>query len=266
MPLYMDYCYYSGGLGDFMRSALAFYSFAKANCHPFYLNITSHPIGIYFKNNLRDLQNYDITYNDVSGRTSLGLNSFLERIRNDQSFNIRIISNICDFLDINVLKANTSEFLKMLELTSEAEAHISKLLDIKDGQILPAYTSLHLRCGDHYMSHNDNRFHTDNRLSNCDVSSKLSVLTSNYPKPVIFHCDSQKVKDDVCDRCGFLTLKLDIGHTAHQVTQSQHLDALAEFFIIGRANQVVMYTPSGWLSGFSYWSAILHGKTPIIIR
>jgi hypothetical protein len=261
MPIYFDYRHYCGGLGDFLRSALAFFSHAKAHNVEFYLNITTHPIGKYFRKNIPATLSYNRSFRDVSAEITPELINLLQYIITNKNDNIQIISNIHNFVEIDVMKMYSNEFLKLLELTDEVESHISQLLQ----SIPPNYTSLHLRCGDHHMNHNDERQDYDNRIANYDIYGKLSSLFQDGQKSILFHCDNEKIKTDIVKVCGFNYLNLNIGHTAHLITDGQYLDTLSEFFIIGRASEIYIYAPSGWVSGFSQWSSIIHSKKYTII-
>ena len=271
MPVYFNYGHYCGGLGDFLRSALAFFSFCKHNGVEFYLNITDHPVGKYFKNNINNpvLHHHSQSLFDID-QNSPQVGQSLQYIVDHKDHNVIIMSNIYTFIDLEIMKKYAAKFLELIEVTSEINDRVNQLCQtcslLRDGS--SNYESFHLRCGDLHMLHTDYKQDDSdfsNRIGGVDIHNKLSTLFKDNPSKILFHCDNEMIKREIASKYGFAVLDVSIYHIAHKANDEQYIDVLAEFLIMGRASKIYHYAPK-WVSGYSKWSAFIHGKEYEIIN
>ena len=122
MPIFFDYEDDCGSLSKFLTSVFSVYSHCRINNTEFFLNIT-HPIGVYFKNNLKEPQKYNQRFKYLRGETMNTISRFLDWYPKTK---VRLVSNLC-FLEYNQMKPYFQDFLELIQPTDEIENRIKEL-------------------------------------------------------------------------------------------------------------------------------------------
>jgi len=257
--------YLAGGIGDILRAALSFYVFAKRHNIPFYFDFSAIP-GLrncfeYPKFDYNSNYNPIVHIEFVGGfatRDNQVIQQIYDRILNEPA-NYRITSNIFGFESWQDISASLSTF--PLKPSKQVEERIQEIINEKN------YISVHIRCGDVYMSNKSAQYClTDRRISlNLafidDFLEKVMPLVENSNKTVIVHCDNDIFKDLLRKKTSFFTiLNLKIQHSALRPETSGdntgYIDTIAEFYILTRASTIIQYN----YSGFSHWASVLGGN------
>jgi len=258
--------YYSGGLGDFFRSAISFYALSKKNNYKYEFNFDKRPeLNICFNTNTHnknDLKNISITkYGEYVNKYDIqNIINLLE------SNNVNIISNIFGIESSEYILSLVDEFNKLIKPSEIVLNEIDKILinnSLKDKE----YISIHIRCGDKYLNNQDIYCKEDERLSisTClnDIENKINHFNNNHNPNnllLVIHSDSEILKSKFKDK--YIVIDTIIQHTAiHSDTKNDmngFISTVAEFYIMSKSKSIIQIT----YSGFSQWSSIL-GKVPL---
>jgi hypothetical protein len=254
--IFLKYDYSRGGLGDFVRGALATYTFCKERSIDFNFYIPEHPIRECFE------------YIDIKPQTSIELiydvgdtngAKLLECIfENNPSEEIILTTNAFEFVKENNLRASVSEFAKYFrpsDIVKERMAQIYKSLNVEPKN----YVSLHVRCGDAFMCDYDRYCPGDARCEPSaalkDIEIAITEIRRETKLPILFHTDSEALRAAV-QHLPVRPLESRIQHTAQHSENgcsADYYDSVAEFFIISQAAHVY-YTVA---SGFPRWASVI---------
>jgi hypothetical protein len=241
------YNYGDGGIGDMLRSMLAYFVYCKKNNIEYYIYFNNHPYEFCFKKQNIPIKENDIVYRfiDIGSTSTEKTRKFLEEILDTSKIWI-IRSNIFDFEPD--IKKYTKQFLEFLELSDIIKERLNKFnFD---------YVSIHIRRGDIFMPNVN--IQSDSRLNDIDkIISNISDIKKDIKEPVLIFSDSVEIKKYYQSE----SLNTNIHHTAIKTNDYQKdiqgtIDSVFEFFVIGNSTRVISLSNSG----FSYWAAFIHDK------
>lgn len=263
--------YAEGGIADFIRSCLAYFTFCKKNDIKYYYYFpVDHSFSICFKKHLSNLPEIKEEFCDVSGKKTNKTDEILNTIKNNKNENYLIRSNIFEFVSYSEMKENIIEFLDFFSLSSVILNNMSKLInDEKE------YVCIQVRCGDSFMEKVKNvsegvriNPNSENLFTNIDKS--IEFLKKEYKDlPIYFLSDNDGVKEKNKGNKNINVVNSTVRHTAY-ITDNLNdekeqynfirgnIDAVSEFFLLGRAKAVVGISRTG----FTFWSTFLH-QTPL---
>jgi hypothetical protein len=261
-----------GGIGDFIRASLSFYSLCKRYNYKYYINFDENP---YLKECF-EIEKIPIEFNNLSTEELIILDGiydknriqpYLDKIKNIKIYYLK--SNAIGFEsneNINIIK---NEYFKHILKPSQKVNNLINNIYLKYNLIDNNYVSFHIRCGDANMTNNHNNVNNyDNRinLENNDIYTYYNnIINMFYEKygcnlPLVIHSDSASFKTkikEINNKC--IILDLDITHIAENINSNEFsfVSTVGEFYIISKANKI--YLPNVY-SGFSHIASIVEGK------
>lgn len=252
--IFLKYDYYHGGLGDFVRGALATYAFCKSRNLEFHIYIPSHPLRHCFDLPLVQPEtstefDYDI------GNTRGAL--LLERIFDtNPSEEIILLTNAYEFVDDAEIRVAALTFREILRPSSPVLTRVEKIysaLNVRANN----YVSLHMRCGDAFMTDYDRYCPGDMRCEPnaalIKVKAAIDTIRYSTSMPILFHTDNYWLREKVA-ALDCITLSTAIQHTAqHAQNVEDYYDTVAEFYLLGGATTIYYIVPSG----FPRWAATI---------
>lgn len=256
--IFLKYVYYRGGIGDFVRGALATFAFCKRNRLEFYFYIPDHPLRNCFElEDVKPQTNREFIY-DV-GNTN-GAKQLENIFAQNSSAEIILITNAYQFVAEDELLAAVPEFMQVFKPSASVRAKIDQLhqtLMVGPG----AYVSLHMRCGDAYMRDYDRYCPGDARCEPAEALNKVRVAVSRIREkthlPIVFHSDNYGLRMAVAEQLNCLIPQTAIQHTAqHAIRPDDFVETVAEFFVVGQAATIYSLIPSG----FTKWAAAIFGR------
>lgn len=259
--IYWKYDYYRGGLGDFVRGALATYAFCRSRDIEFQIWIPNHPLSKCFElPTIRDVSAPEMLL-DANHTHDNGAPR--ERELLESVFAADPSAELCLITNMHTLVSDA-------ELTSAAKTfplRPSAAVTDRIAALAPpakTYVSLHVRCGDAFMPAFDRYCPGDNRCDPAaalkDVSAAITAIRRDTDLPILFHTDNEALRDAV-RHLPLIPLEGRIQHTAQHSENgdvADYYDSVAEFFIISQAAHVYYTVPSG----FPRWAAMI-GSAPI---
>lgn len=135
------------GIGDFLRSALVYYTYCKINEIEYYIDFSETYLKYCFDNKIPLINDNEIEgiYYDYEGKDT---KTFLYEIRKNKDKKYIVDSNVYNFIDKLVLdkyKKGFSEFLLFSDKIKNRSRELLKLTGINDD-----FMCIHVRCGDYY--------------------------------------------------------------------------------------------------------------------
>jgi hypothetical protein len=280
-----------GGLGDFTRAAISFYSFCVKNDLDFYIDFSenpnmSHCFDIpYIPDSIKNLQS--ISLNLIGGFCDYNtMKNILDDILNNPKV-YYIKSNYLGFEDVkDISKVRESFFKNILRPSKLVLDNIEKIYycnTIKPYQ----YVSLHIRCGDYNIQNfqnserNTGQSYLEHKsLSNIRIDLEDSCIYSIYQNyinrlkieyniqlPFIIHCDSFKFKENMKKIYPeHMYLDIDIQHTSDNIgnnSKDSFLSTITEFYIMSKSSKIFVLLidginePHTAQSGFSLMSSLV---------
>ena len=267
-----------GGIGDFIRSALSFFTLSQKMGYEFYIDLSDNiklkncfitpsiPMTVSYENfEIIKLGGGIYKYEDIE--------QTLYKIKNNPKTYI-IYSNAIGY-EKNI-SDYTSYFFSNILKPSLA---VNNLLDdiYKKYDLTPNnYVSVHIRCGDRHMGRNldgkinlqccDFRIDIDNNNSYEHFNNIINNFKNNYDIkiPIIIHSDSVLFKQKFID---FQNLDIEIQHlngfsVGSNNNDSAYISTTAEFYFIANAEKIIM--PDVY-TGFSH-SASLVNATKLYVN
>lgn len=275
MKLVHSYQYGYGGIGDMLRSMFGYFVYSKIHNIDYYLDFSKTDLKYCFDNKFdfeeANEQNKNIlSFTQIGSKSDAKTKEYLQFIldsKNNPDIVIVIYSNIFDFVSFDDLKTHRTEFLDFLKLSETVRNRIDELLK-NSGLKEKEFNSVHVRCGDHFMS--TINIDCDSRINpNDSVNIIKSIVEKNNTdgfKTLLF-TDNEPLKN-YHKNLGAKTLDINIIHSAIgplssakedlEKNKKNTIDTVAEFFIIASSNSVIAIKDSG----FSFWSTFLYG-TPL---
>jgi hypothetical protein len=248
MPLIHTYVYGEGGIGDFLRSVFAYYVYCKKNKIPYYLLIENHPFQFCFKK--QDLPSSCLTnlkmLVNIGGDHDAKTFQILQLILNGENYIIR--SNIWNFIGIDELRNHREEFVQFLNVTPLVLNNMKRIVNCSE------FSSIHIRCGDKYM--NKVNIECDSRISPSSVGKEIDKCIKYFESgPIVLFTDNEEVRK-IGRAKGLIVPDTSIQHTALISDDIQgYVDAVSEFFLIGRSREIIAFSESG----FSFWPSVMFG-------
>jgi hypothetical protein len=261
-----------GGIGDFIRASLSFFSFCQRNNIEYYINFDEN---IHLKECFELIDIPDHSSNKNTEHISLlggiytlnDLEPVLDKIINVKNI-YYIKTNALGFEnidDINKIKEHYFKYILKPSLkVIECIENIYSEYNIHDNN----YISIHVRCGDVNMNNNsannkDNRINLENDNIYCYYVDSINNFYDNYGDnlSIILHSDSQNFKTEIKNiNNKIITLDVNIKHIAENIKDSDinsYISTVAEFYIISKANKI--YMPKVY-TGFSHIASIINNK------
>jgi hypothetical protein len=263
----------SGGLGDFIRASLSFYTFCKKNNVKYYIDFSGFKfLSECFElrqitQNILNLPFENISFMNIIGEiNSEKLNDIITK---PKIYNL--ISNTIGFQKSEDINKYIDKFFdKILKPSNHVLNYINDIynkLKIEENK----YISLHVRCGDKIMCMNNN----DNpKKTHMLIDINEEKIYDNYKKyindfnkkynkmnyPIILHSDSQifknKMKKNISE---LIIIDNEIRHNSENIginTLESNIQTVAELYIIAKSHCIFTYT----YSGFSHMASLIYKK------
>jgi hypothetical protein len=261
-----------GGVGDFIRSALSFYSLAQRLKYDFFIDLSDNE---NFQQcfmtpalNLNGQTNTETIYLIGGIVTLQQMAPILEKFANNPKTYV-IYSNAIGFEPIENLQQISAEFFDvMLKPSQHVMSYVNDLLE-KHELHSDKYVSVHIRCGDKNMG-NGNNASNDYRINVDDTANyeKINEIICNFKTkhnvtiPIVLHSDSSKLKNNFKILYPeYKQIDVEIQHVAENIGSNNlnsYISTMAEFYIIANAHNIVMLDA---YSGFSHTASIINAKT-----
>lgn len=121
------------------------------------------------------------------------------------------------------------------------------------------YTSIHLRLGDKHLETDMSHVPCKHDERKFNESTLIEYINENKSKNLVFFCDNNKYKNKLKEENPSLIIANScIGHTSlSNTTNSQCLDAVTEFYLLTKSEEIVCASNSG----FSLAAALFEKKT-----
>jgi hypothetical protein len=262
-----------GGIGDFIRASLSFYSLCKRYNYKYYINFDDN---LYLKECF-EIENIPIELDNFSKEELIILNGvydenniqpYLDKIKNKKIYYLK--SNAIGFESNEKINIIRNEYFKNILIPSQKVNNFINNIYSKYNLIDNNYISIHIRCGDKNMTNNNNDVNNyDNRinLENNDIYTFYNNIINKFYKkygsnlPLVIHSDSATFKTkikEINNKC--IILDLDIKHIAENIginNENSFVSTVGEFYIISKAKKI--YLPNVY-SGFSHIASIIEGK------
>ena len=150
----------------------------------------------------------------------------------------------CIFYNVYKNDAITMPCQEVFTFTEEVKIN-GRILNVNN---VSNYISIHLRLGDKYLE-TDNSFvliKHDTRMYN--EEKLFNFINDNCNKNIIFFCDNHTYKLKIKQKFNnVIILNCDIGHTSlSNTTDTQTLDAVTEFYIMTKSEQICSASESGF--------------------
>lgn len=263
-----------GGIGDFIRASLSFYSICKKNCFEYYINFDENKIlekcfiykevpKIYLSNNyvkislpqLGEIMNEDVFITKINEHNEKIIYLYSNAIGIEKSENINLIIN--------------EYFSNILRPSEKVQNYINlcySKLKISDNN----YLSVHIRCGDKYIDPDNNNYTSiDSRINmeDNDIYNKYNNSIQKFKNdynidiPIIIHSDSDLFKKNLLKiNNEYKIIDIKVSHISEQIglkDEDSFISTIAEFFIL--VNARIIFTPYTY-SGFSHIASIIKKK------
>ncbi len=274
MVLIHSYGYGSYGIGDMIRSMLAYYTYCSINKIDYYIDFSETLLKYCFDNKVYEIKDSELTnvftdFDSFSEKTK----TILYEIKMNKEKNYYIYSNTFNFLHVDLLNKNKKNFSNFLIFSDLVKERAKELLN--EVGLTSEYICIHVRCGDHYylkdklseFSSQDIRISPEQALvkikkvlkglKNLSIAKKVLIITDNKQLKEMV----KMIRDSSFDNT--YTLNTDIYHIAikpEQVSESEteiirpYLDSIAEFYILTKSSKNICLSPSG----FSYWASYIY--------
>jgi len=268
-----------GGIGDFIRACLSFYSLSQRLNYDYYINFDEN---VYLKecfvieeipNDITNLESEEIILLD--GIYSYeSIKPILDRITsNPKVYYLKSnaigfesnenIQNIKDYFFNNILKPSH----KIINFIN----NIYNNYNIINNN----YISVHVRCGDYNMQKNldqitssiDKRINIDDNNIYEYYNKMINKVKEDYKIniPVIIHSDSVIFKNKMKEiNSEYTYLDLEIKHIAENIgidNINSFISTISEFYIISKAAKIILLNV---YSGFSHIASIIENKELLV--
>lgn len=253
----------SGGIGDFVRASLSFYTFSKKNNIKYYIDFSGYKyLDKCFElkkipENIFKMPSENIWLMNIVGNIN---NETLKKIITDQKV-YYLISNAIGFENNDdIAKYIDKFFSKILKPSDEVQNYIKNTyeqLNITENN----YVSFHTRCGDKIMCLNDNEnLNKTHLLVNIDDENIYDknikfindfVTKYNITCPIVIHSDSKIFKNKLKEKNNNLVIiDCKIRHNSENIginTLQSNIETVGEFFIIAKSKCIISITYSGFI-------------------
>jgi hypothetical protein len=259
-----------GGIGDFIRASLSFYSLCKRLNYIYYIDFNENP---YLKECFI-VQQIPQEINFLPNENLVILDGIYD-LNKIQPYLCKMIINKVYYIKTNAIGFESNDniniikdefFNKILKPSIKINMFIDNIYskyNLKNNN----YISVHIRCGDHNMqtnsNHNDNRINLDNETIYTHYINIINKFHEKYGDnlPLIIHSDSIVFKNKLKElNTKYIFLDLDIKHIAENIgtnDEKSFVSTISEFYIISKALKI--FLPNIY-SGFSHIASIIEGK------
>jgi len=271
MKLVHSYNYGHGGIGDMLRSMFSYFILSRIYEIDYYLDFSKTDLKYCFDNSFdyNSSDNIDslvLSYNQIESKSNIKTTKYINFILNTKN-SIDIInvvySNIFNFVQPEALILYKKDFLNFLRPSEAVKNRIKELL-LEAGLKEHEYKSIHVRCGDQYMSCVN--IPTDNRVSpGNSVSLIRNIVEHNKSEnfQTVLFTDNESLKNHH-EALGVKIFKTNIIHNAivpqlyseemREKNKKDTVDTVVEFFLMASSKSVMTLTDSG----FSFWSTFFY--------
>jgi hypothetical protein len=288
--------YGTGGLGDFTRAAISFYSFCVRNNLEYYIDFSENPNlskCFYVQNIPESIKTLPcLSLNLIGGICDYeSIKDILDKILTIPKV-YYIKSNYLGFEDIKYISNVRDSFFS--SVLKPSEIILEKINEIyKNNHIEPyKYISFHIRCGDYNIPNflvskrNEGQNYNQHKyLSNIRIdleNQNIYVLYQSYIEklkkeynitvPFIIHSDSLIFKENMKNLYPqHLYLDIDIQHTSDCIgnnTPESFISTISEFYIMTKSSKIFVLlieginNPNTAQSGFSLTASLVE-NTPL---
>jgi hypothetical protein len=269
----------SGGLGDFIRAALSYYSLCKRFNFEYYINFDEN-INLkkcfeiketpdsYKKLNHTDLviMNKLLDFKNIKEIEKL----FINKIKNNPNTVFYLVSNALGMespQNINLIK---DYFFKNILKPSEAIDNYIKEIYNKYNLRENEYLSVHVRCGDLHLDPDTSPLGSDVRVDLYDpniyrkFNSAIQGFKNDYNVniPIVIHSDSLIFKNNLKKiNNEYITIDNTVIHIADNrgvpKNENEYIQTIGEFFILAKSSFI--FSPYTY-SGFSHIGSLIYDK------
>ncbi len=258
-----------GGIGDFIRASISFYSICKRYGHQYFISFEGNNLlyncfeTIPIPQHINNLSKREIDL--INGTCKF---EFIQPVLDvlNQGLVCELKSNLVGFESNDNINKVRQEYLNVvLKPTNhikEAIKNIYNEYNLSDNN----YISIHVRCGDRTMGSKiskDIRVNIDSEETYKKYNGMIKYFEKIYSEnlPIVLHSDSTVFKNKMKElNPKLIILDIDIKHIAEDIgnnTPNSYISTIAEFYIISKARKI--YMPDVY-SGFSHIASILEGK------
>lgn len=276
-----------GGIGDFIRASLSFYSFSKRNNIEYYINFEENP----HLNKCFNIKSFDINTIDKNKICQLNLMRGIYTIDKTQNENYikDTLDQIINEKKVYLIKSNAIGFESNDDINNILDDYFTNILlpsdiildkikniyndfNLTDSQ----YISVHFRTGDKNMAknlkqitgHRDSRINleSDNTYNNIinyreNINQYLQSINDYNGEKIVIHSDSNFFKDNITKiDPNYIKLDIKIQHIAESIGDleiNSFIDTIAEFYILAKAKFIILVSS---YSGFSHLSSMIYKK------
>jgi hypothetical protein len=278
-----------GGIGDFLRSALSFYSLAIRCRYGFCIDLSDNPHlqqcfitpPISTHVNMKNAE----TIRLLRGIYSIDdMKCVLEKFKNQPAVYV-LYSNAIGFEKIEDLHAIIPHFFSTIIKPSQLVIDYLNNIYATYGLQKNNYISVHVRCGDRNMckrsnptvwGDGDNPNRRDFRIDvgDADVPNRYNNLIQTFIKkqdidanvPIVIHSDSSVFKQKLhAVNPNYKIIDIEIQHIAENIGNNNldsYVSTIAELYMIANASKIFM--PNVY-SGFSHLASLIN-QIPLYVN
>lgn len=265
-------CGGSGGLGDFIRAGLSFYSFSRKHELEYFIDLSGYKyLNLCFDleiipENIKKIPSEKIWLMNITGKIQ---NNTLQKIIDEPKV-YYLISNAIGFEENSDVNTYIDDFFNIkLKPSARVLDYIENMYKHL-GIIENKYVSFHTRCGDKIMClNNDEQLNKTHILVNIDDVNIYDKYTKfindfiakyNVTYPIIIHSDSKIFKNKLRENNNnLMVIDNEIRHNSENIgidTIESNVQSVGELYIIAKSFCIFSNT----YSGFSHMASLIHKK------
>jgi hypothetical protein len=268
--------YGGGGIGDFIRASMSFYSICKRHNFEYYIDFSVNKFlkkCFNYKKLPKEIKNSNLNTNTIKffqEQIIFDEKSFLDKVLAFPNGINYLYSNAIGIESkeniLNIHKDYISNILSPKKLINDYINNIFQKYNISKNN----YISVHVRCGDKHILKNDLNYFTNHEWININDNDVYITFCNTIDKfkkdynldlPIIIHSDSNIFKEKIKKiNPEFIILDIDVTHISEPLGPqniNSYIQTIAEFFIISKAN--LIYSPYTY-SGFAHLASIIGNK------
>lgn len=248
-PTYKNH--YCQGFGDYLRGSFFLLQFCLYNNIEFDMNYQTHNISKYIKNKSPlkySIDHKNINYYHPDNIDKSSVKFYFEFI---QFMNHTSTNTLCMFFNnIPVFKIGNRQrniikdkFIPTEEILKKTEENL-KLLGLEKKK----FSVLHLRCGDKYMSFQEN--------PPKELINKIETILPKDKQSYLVIADNGGIKKYLTKYPNFKSLDINITHSAQN--KDGVFDTIVDFFMMTQSVSIISCSPYLHGTGFSKYAAEIY--------
>ena len=263
-----------GGIGDFIRAALSFYSLCKRYDYEYYISFEENPIlkkCFIYKKLPDEYINHDKCSIKIEQRDIiLNEDIFINQAKNNINKVIYLYSNAIGIEKSEYINLIKEDFLNNILKPSKSVQDYIDLTYANLNITNNNYLSVHIRCGDKYIETDNKGYNSkDSRINmdDLDLYNKYNNCIQKFKNdydinlPILIHSDSNLFKKKLINiNNEYKILDINISHISENTgatDENSYIATIAEFYILSNANMILSpYT----YSGFSHIGSFINNK------